>query len=165
MSKKEDLTTEELEKKCADLVQQNTELQNQLSEMEGGWKRALADYQNLQKRAADERSAVVQFANQTLLLQLLPILDNLQMSAAHTNDTGLQLSVKEFERVLEEEGVEEIAIQEKKTDFDSTTMDAIETVEGPENKVVEIVSKGYKFRNKILRPARVRVGKKGNSNE
>ena len=53
--------------------------EEQLAEMESNWKRALADYQNLQKRVAEEKVNFTQFANGTLIRKLLPVLDSLEM--------------------------------------------------------------------------------------
>lgn len=142
-----------------DSKQQDTKMQKLLervSELENNWKRALADYQNLQKRVAEEKQQIVSYANSTLILKLLFVLDNLEMVEQHSNDQGLSLSVKTFQTVLEEEGVEEIEIDGK--EFNPETMDAIEKVPGEENKVVEVLQKGYMLKQKILRPARVKVG-------
>ena len=145
--------------KKKDSIQQDTklqELQDKVIELENNWKRALADYQNLQKRVAEEKQQIVSYANSTLILKLLFVLDNLEMVAAHTEDQGLSLSIKTFKTVLEEEGIKEVEVFKK--DFDPETMDAIEQVPGEENKVVEVLQKGYKLKNKVLRPARVKVG-------
>lgn len=127
-------------------------------ELENNWKRALADYQNLQKRVLDERESFIRFANTNLILRILPVLDNMHMILKHNADDGLKMTIKEFEKVLIEEGLEEIKADGM--DFDSSQMDAIEMVDGEEGKVVEVVQKGYLLKNKILRPARVKVGQK-----
>jgi len=132
--------------------------QAKLLEMEGNWKRALADYQNLQKRTAEERLTIASFANAALLTRLLPVLDNLEKVVLYVNDSGLKLTVKEFTRVLSEEGIEEFAVLGD--DFDPAAMEALETVPGEEGKVVEVINKGYRFKGKILRPAGVKVGQK-----
>lgn len=129
-----------------------------IAELENNWKRALADYQNLQKRFVEEKESVIRFANVTLLMRMLPVLDNLELMSAHNKDEGLKMTIKEFERVLDEEGLEEIKVKGKK--FDAKTMDAVETVTGKAGYVVEVIQKGYLLRDKILRPARVKVGQK-----
>lgn len=136
-------------------------LQLKVSELENNWKRALADYQNLQKRFNEEKAQIITYANSTLILKLLFVMDNLEMVAKHSTDQGLILSVKTFSTVLQEEGVEELPVLGK--EFNPETMDAIEKVPGEENSVVEVVQKGYVLNkngvvSKILRPARVKVG-------
>src|SRR3972149_4591291 len=112
-----------------------------LKELENNWKRALADYKNLEKRVNEERGVFLAFANSMLLLRILPILDNLGMLVKHVDDAGLKMTIKDFKRVLAEEGVKEIDAQGEK--FDAEKMEAIEKVEGEKDKVVEVLQKGY----------------------
>lgn len=134
-----------------------TALEEKVTELENNWKRALADYRNLEKRFVEEREAIVQFANSTLILRMLPILDNLEMLEKHNNsDEGLKMILVGFRELLREEGIEEIEVAGK--DFDANEMDALETVEGEKGKVFEVVKKGYKLKGRVLRPASVKVG-------
>lgn len=132
------------------------ELEKRISELDNNWKRALADYQNLQKRTSEERINFVEFSNSTLIRKLLPILDNLEMLEKHLEDEGLKMIVKEFKSVLKEENVEEVNTND--VFFDANLMEAVETVDGLSNKVIEVLQKGYLFKQKLLRPARVKVG-------
>lgn len=132
------------------------QLEKKAEELENNWKRALADYKNLEKRVEEDRENWVLFANEGLIKKLLPIADNLEKLAEHFNDKGADLIVKELRNVLQEFGVEEI-----KTDgseFDPMKMEAIEMVKGERNKVVETISKGYMLKDKLIRPAVVKVG-------
>lgn len=140
--------------------EQVKKLETRIEELENNWKRALADYKNLERRTAEEKEDFAAFANIVLIQRLLPILDNLQMLETHISDTGLKMIIKEFKQVLEDNGVTATEIQGK--DFDSATMDCIEMSlcdEKDGGKVMEVISAGYKFRDKVLRPAKVRVGK------
>ncbi|MFC1622254.1 nucleotide exchange factor GrpE [Patescibacteria group bacterium] len=127
-------------------------------EMESNWKRALADYKNLEKRVVEEKSILVEFANSVLVEQLLPVLDNFEKLEEHTSDEGLKMCVKEYRNTLENAGLEEIKIG-KGVKFDPEIMDAIETKKGKGNKVLEIKRKGYKFKGKLIRPISVVVAK------
>lgn len=132
-------------------------LEIEKKEFENNWKRALADYQNLQKRVEEEKKETISYANAILLMRFLPVLDNLKMMLMHNEDVGLKMTIKEFEKVLEEEGVMEIkCIGEG---FDATKMEALELVEGTPGKVVEITKAGYMLKNKVIRPALVKVGR------
>ncbi len=134
--------------------------ETKLKETENNWKRALADYKNLEKRMNEDRYLMAAFANASLLARILPILDNLEMVDAHSNDMGLKLTIKEFKQILNDEGMVEINPINK--DFDTITMEAVDTVDGEEsnkNKVIEVLIKGYKLKDKLIRPARVKVGK------
>ncbi|MBT6401074.1 nucleotide exchange factor GrpE [candidate division WWE3 bacterium] len=131
---------------------------SKITELEANWKRALADYQNLQKRTIEEKEAIVKYSNSSLILRVLPVLDNLELMAKHNKDEGLKMTIGEFQKVLFEEGLEEILVEKKK--FDVEKMDAVELVDGEPDKVVEVIQKGYMYKSKILRPARVKVGQK-----
>ena len=132
------------------------ELEKRIEELENFWKRAVADYRNLQKRVEEEKVGWKDFANESLLKNLLPVLDNIERVSSHVKDHGLDLTVKDFKQVLKNEGVEEIKSSDE--DFDPLVMEAIDVVEGEKNKVIETVLKGYLLQQKLLRPARVKVG-------
>jgi molecular chaperone GrpE len=138
-------------------VQETADLEERIVELENNWKRALADYKNLEKRVEEEKQAIVSFSNIVLIARLIPILDNLELLENHINDTGLKLTVKQLKELLEEEGVKEI--EALGSNFDHEEMEAVEMVEGTPGKVVEVELKGYKLKDKLIRPARVKVGK------
>lgn len=131
-------------------------LGKRVKELEENWKRALADYQNLEKRVEAQKEAIISFSNAQLLDKILPVLDELELCAAHTEDKGLVMVLGKFREVLKSEGVEEIEARGEK--FDPETMDAAEVAPGPQNRVIEVILKGYKLRGKVLRPAKVKVG-------
>ncbi|MBI2414311.1 nucleotide exchange factor GrpE [candidate division WWE3 bacterium] len=133
--------------------------QDRITDLENNWKRALADYKNLEKRTFEEKEAIITFANSVLILRILPVLDNLKTLQKHFDDPSLKMIIKEFEKILKEEQIEEINALGQT--FDHTTMDAIESIEceaDDEGKVVEVLQTGYTLKNKVLRPARVKVG-------
>lgn len=121
------------------------------------WKRALADYANLEKRIKLEKDSFVKFSNAALLDKLLSVLDDLERAEEHLGDKGLALAMVQFRSVLKSEGVEELKAKGMK--FDPETMDCLEMAKGPKNIVVEVIQKGYSLDNKVLRPAKVKVGK------
>ncbi len=141
-------------------VGQIKKLEERVAELENNWKRALADYKNLERRTVEEKAEFAEFANMILIQRLLPVVDNLEMLEKHISDTGLKMIVKEFKQLLEDNGV--TAIESDGKSFDSQTMDCVETEECDEkghDKIVETLARGYKLKNKVLRPAKVRVGK------
>src|SRR4030042_3812310 len=125
-------------------------------ELETKWKRALADYHNLEKRIDKEKEAFVKFSNAQLLASLLPVLDDLERAEKHLKDQGLSLAINKFKEVLQKENIEEIKAQGE--EFNPELMEATEIVAGPKNRVVEVVNKGYLLNNKVLRVAKVKVG-------
>lgn len=136
-------------------------LKQKLVEMENNWKRALADYKNLERRVMEERGELILFGVSLFAMKLLPILDSLEMLEIHLNNVGLNLTIKEFKQVLKSEGILEIEVLEKT--FDPNNMEAIEVVDGEKDKVMNVLQKGYLFKEKLLRPARVKVGKGDNA--
>lgn len=133
-------------------------LQSQVEELENRWKRALADYQNLEKRYEREKHDFIQFANSALILKLLGVLNHLEKAARNLKDKGLDLVVGEFRRILTDEGVEEIKCLGER--FDPQLMEAVEVVQGGEDdKVAGVINKGYFLKGKLLLPARVKVYK------
>lgn len=131
-------------------------LQEKVSEMEGNWKRALADYKNLVERTNKEKKQFIEFANEVLVLKLLAVYDSLEMLGKYNQDQGLLLTIKQFEQVLKEEGLKEIEALGK--EFNTNEMEGIEMVAGEKDIVVEVLTKGFYLKEKILRPARVKVG-------
>jgi len=130
--------------------------EKKIAELEDKWKRALADYHNLEKRIVKEKESFVRFSNAQLWGKLLPIIDDLELGERHLNDQGLSLTLNKLKEVLKSEGVLEIEVQDK--DFNPELMEAMEMVEGPKNKVMEVLNKGYLLGEKVLRPAKVKVG-------
>ena len=133
------------------------EMQSQINILTNDWKRALADYQNLVKRFESEKHEVMKFANLNLISKLLPSLDILEMAALHSQDAGVKMAVKQFEDILASENLEAI-VPNIGDPFDPNLHDCLEIVKGePENTLAEIVAKGYKIGDVILRPAKVKV--------
>ena len=130
--------------------------EEKVKDLENKWKRALADYRNLEKRIEKERSSLVKFLSAGLIDKLLGVLDDLERAEKHLKNKGLTLAVNQFKQVLRTEGVEEIKAQGKA--FNPETMDCSEITGGPKNKVVNVIEKGYRIEKKVIRPAKVSVG-------
>lgn len=122
------------------------------------YKRARADYINLERRVRHQQEEFLSFANSVLITKLLPILDDLEKAVAGSRDSGLKLVLKNLQKVLESEGVEEIEVN-LGDKFDPHLMECtVAEGDGEEIKVSEILRKGYKVKERVLRPAQVRVG-------
>ena len=135
----------------------NKNLENQIASLEESLKRALADYQNLERRVLNERSELVKYANQELLKSLIPSFDNLYLAEKYIQDEGIKLTVMRLTENLRDVGVERIEVENKK--FDPTTMECIEVVDGEKDMVVAEVRPGFMLFDKVIRPAQVKVGK------
>jgi len=128
-----------------------------------GWKRTAADFDNFRKRAARERAEYVTFANERLVTELLPILDNLeralQAAAEHEEarlEEGVELVHRELAALLERHGVKEI---ETSGMFDPHVHEALvsQPSEVDEGSVLDVIQKGYTLGERVVRPARVIV--------
>ena len=153
--------------------EQLTELQTRAAKADEHWERLLrttADFENFKKRAARERTEAAQFANASLFQKLIPILDNFEMAQAAAQtaqgdklaslQTGIAMIQQQFKSALIEAGLEEVDASGKP--FDPTFHEAVsqqETDTVPEGNVVQQIRKGYKLRERLLRPAAVIVAK------
>ncbi|MFA6017411.1 MAG: nucleotide exchange factor GrpE [Patescibacteria group bacterium] len=161
MDKKQKIDTKKVEKnpEIEKLNQEIVLLKQQIDEFKNKYLRAIADYQNLEKRMSEERFELMKMANKNLLIKILPFLDNLEKAEVFVKDQGLKISKDHFIQILKETGMEELDVLNK--DFDPVFAEAIDIVPGKEdNKVIEVLRKGYKFEDKIIRVAQVKVSKK-----
>jgi molecular chaperone GrpE len=127
--------------------------------------RSQADFENYKKRAAREKEDAVKYANSSLLQRLVSILDNFELglAAAKTESehspiySGMVLVQKQLNDLLEENGLQAIEAEGKK--FDPNLHEAIahEPSESAEETVIRQARRGYRFKDRLLRPARVVV--------
>jgi molecular chaperone GrpE len=125
--------------------------------------RLAADFENYKKRAARERQEYVQLANERLIGELLPILDDLEraLSSAEQHEEaqleeGVRLVHRSLAGLLQRHGVTPIQTDGK---FDPHVHEALlsQPSEAEEGSVIDVVQKGYKLGDRVVRPARVVV--------
>ena len=145
-----------------------TQLQSDLERFRDLALRSQADFDNYRKRAAREKEDAVKYANSSFLERLIPIIDNFELglSAARTgNDassilSGMDMVAKQLVDFLADSGVQAIeAVGEK---FDPHAHEAIAqeaSAEVEEGRVIRQLRKGYKIKDRLLRPANVIVSK------
>jgi len=130
--------------------------------------RQVAEAENFKKRNARERDDAIRFANEALLKDLLPIIDNLERAIAHaagSNDgsslvAGVEMILKGFLDVLNKFGVCQIsAVGQPFDPAKHEAMAQVESVEHPPNVVMNELHRGYMFRDRLLRPTLVSVSK------
>ena len=164
---------ENLSVKIAELEKNVLELTEKLAVSEDKYLRLNAEFDNYKKRVARDKEELIKYGNESLLYELLPVIDNLEMAMKHSsNDTasatgggglaqGVEITLKEFLRVIDKFGLSPIDASDKM--FDPSLHHAMTQVERDdigENMVVEEFRKGYMFREKVLRPSLVAVSKK-----
>jgi molecular chaperone GrpE len=149
-------TKAELEKRLAALEAERDEYLNDL-------KRVAADFENFRKRAARDQESLVARAHERLVKELLPVLDDLEraLDAARDSGTrsveeGVRLVHRELRSALDREGLAEI---DADGHFDPHVHEALLTQpsEAAEGSVLEVLQKGYRLGDRVLRPARVVV--------
>lgn len=125
--------------------------------------RTAAEFDNFKKRTEREKSGIAEYAKAGIIKQLLPILDNIDRASLADKQSpeyikGIELIVKQFEAISGNLGVEEIA---KTGDtFDPNYHEAVMHVEDEnlgENVIAEVLQKGYKIGDTVIRPAMVKV--------
>jgi molecular chaperone GrpE len=141
-----------------DCEKQLSELKSQMELWEGKYRRALADYQNLERQVREDQSRFARIATQLFVEQMLTPFDHLKLAAAHLNDKGLNLVIAQFKQLFESQGLKEIEALGKQ--FDPMSMEAVEAREGDEDKVLEVMQPGFELNGVVVRPAKVVVGKK-----
>lgn len=140
------------------------QLEEKLINLENQLKRAVADYQNLEKRIQNDALALVDHARIELISQILPVLDSLDQAVSGASETeaqsswlkGVLMAIKELRQILAEEGLVEIPAQDK---FDPRFHEAVDVAEGEEGQIVKLVLRGYTLNERVVRPAKVVVGK------
>ena len=128
------------------------------------WQRAQADFINYKRRTEQEKEEINQFAKATLILNLLPALDDLERAFAAIPPRltkaswidGIRLIWRKLQTTLEAQGLSEI--KAVGTPFDPHLHEAVRQDKGKEGVVVEEMQKGYKFYNRVIRPSKVVVG-------
>ena len=130
--------------------------------------RQKADFDNFRKRSQREKDQVRDTAAETLLTKLLPMIDNVERALASTSTAvdansvreGVSMILTQFQRTLEVEGLHRVEALHQP--FNPTQHDALATEERtdvPENHVCDVLLPGYLYKEKLLRPAMVKVAK------
>ncbi|HHL39766.1 MAG TPA: nucleotide exchange factor GrpE [Deltaproteobacteria bacterium] len=144
----------------------------ELDEMKNLYLRSCAELENYRKRVEKEKASHLLYANERLVKELLPVIDNLDRALAHSESeidpakgleslrNGLRLTVKELEKVLDRFGLKAVkAVGER---FDPTIHEAISHEESADNEagtVIKEFQKGYMLNDRLVRPAIVAVAK------
>jgi molecular chaperone GrpE len=145
------------------------EFETKINELTIGWQRTQADFDNFRKRSEESKKSLMDYANEDLISDILPILDNFQRSAQHIPEElkqnnwalGMQFIEKQLENVLLNHGLTKIKV-EPKNQFDPNFHEAIicDKCDGfKPNQITEVVENGYMLNEKVIRSAKVKVAK------
>lgn len=163
----------DFEKKIRKLKEKLKICQKEKEQYLAGWQRERADFINYKKDEEKRFQDIGLFQKGRIILEFVTILDSFEKAEKEFKKESLNspeksqdlvqwtqgvLEIKnQIKKILERENVKEI---DTKSNFNPDIHEAIETVEGDEGKIVEVVQKGYLIEEKLLRPAMVKVGKK-----
>jgi len=129
------------------------------------WQRAQADFVNYKRRVEQEKRETVEFANSGLILALLAVADDFDRAFASLPSRlsksswveGIKLVYSKFRSILAAQGLTEIDAKGKP--FDPHLHEAVSSQDGDEDMVIEEIQRGYKLKDRVLRPSKVIVGK------
>lgn len=149
------------------------ELRSQAAKANENWERLLrttADFDNFKKRAAREKQDALRYATESLISKIIPVLDNFEMALAAAQNSsaeglkslqdGVTMIQSQLKSALTDSGLEEVDATGKP--FDPNIHEAVsqqESADVPEGHVLQQLRKGYKIRERLLRPATVIVAK------
>jgi len=150
------------------LIDEKERLSAELKEINDKYLRLYAEFENYKKRVNKDKEELVRYDNESLLYELLPVIDNLEMALRHASNNvssglvqGVEITLKELQKTLEKFGL--VAIEANGKPFDPLVHHAMTQIERDdidEKIVVEEFRKGYMLRDKVLRPSLVAVSKK-----
>jgi len=128
------------------------------------WQRTAADFANFKRRVEQERGENARLANAAVVINLLPVYDDLDRAVTSVDSTlaglnwvqGVSAIHQKFGRLLEAMGVKEV--EAEGITFDPARHEAVGKQPGEENKVLHVLQKGYELQGKVIRPAMVIVG-------
>lgn len=138
-------------------------LKTELAQVKDLLARTAAEFDNYKKRTERERAGIAEYAKADVMKKLLPILDNVDRAAAYETTSaeylkGVEMIIKQFATLQETLGMEEVAA--KGDVFDPTCQEAVMHIEDAsygENEVAEVLQKGYKLGETLIRSAMVKV--------
>ncbi len=143
-------------------------LQARAEKLEDALLRAKADYQNFRRRSTIERGNAIRYANAELMKSMLGVIDDLERSLASTEASDNHQAVTDGVRLVYQNLIQALRVQGLETidalhePFDPTIHEAMSqqaAADFPPGTVVEVVAKGYRLHDRVLRPAKVIVAK------
>ena len=148
------------------LEEESKKLEDEVARLKNDYARAYADTENTRKRLIQEAETNKKYRIQSFALEILPVLDNLERALMQKTTTeesanfkkGLEMIYTQLVTALKNEGVEEIDVLNKPYDAANAQAIMVEKKEGVEpNIVIEVLQKGYKLKDRILRAGMVKV--------
>lgn len=138
-------------------------LKNKIKELEEGWRRTQADFDNYQKRTEAQKLEMLEYAKADFMTKITPVLDNFRRAFVHLDESdpnisGIKLIEKQLEDILTKEGLKKI---DSTGEFNESLHEAISFEESDleTNQIIAEAESGWMFGEKVIKPAKVRVSK------
>lgn len=164
---KNEAVTEESPVAEAEPVNELKKLQDEVAEAKDKYIRLFSEFENFRRRTAKEKLELIQSANENLLKNLLPVLDDFERAEKAFRDLntkeaeGFLLIFNKYKKIMEQSGAKVLDLKAG-DDFNADTQEAITQVPAPsealKGKIVDVVEKGYVLNDKVIRFAKVVVG-------
>ena len=166
--------SQESKSDCSSLEEKIEELEEKNKELEEKYLRAVADFENMKKRLEREKNQAVSYANEEFARDLLSVIDSMDFAAKsaekideNDNDSeyvkkieeGIALTIEQFKKVMQKHGIELIDINEGFNPHFHDAVMQVESDEHEEGEIVQLLQKGYKMKDRVLRPAMVSIAK------
>lgn len=183
MTEKKDIRDEELERVAAEEIKEaeievsevetlqieNEKLKAEIENLKGDYLRKNAEFQNFKKRQEKELEELRKFASEKVMVKLLDNVDNLERAIAASAETkdfdslikGVEITLSQMKGVMQSEGVE--AVDSEGAIYDPHVHHAVMVEDSPSHEndqIIQVFQKAYKMKDKIIRPAMVKVCKK-----
>ncbi len=159
----EEIPTDEVAAEESPEEEATLDWQQRYEEMQNKYLYLLSDFQTYKRQVAKERLELQATAGRDILAALLPILDDFDRAARNSHlDEGIVLIYHKLQHILQSKGLQPIEVQAG-TDLDPDTQEAVAEVPAPseqlKGKIVDVLEKGYRLGDRVLRCAKVVVGK------
>ena len=168
----EEVPTQESEEDVAEISEVDV-LNQKLQECEDKYLRMNADFENIKRRMEKEKMVAISYAHEQFARDLLPIIDSLDMALSTCDNDdcdvsdnlldkvkeGIDLTIEQFKKTFEKHGIELVEVDDS---FNPNFHEAVMQLESKEKKsgeILEVFQKGYKIRDRVLRPAMVSIVK------
>jgi len=161
---------EKVENKISKIKRELKECQSSKQEYLDGWQRSKADFINFKKRSEESKKELLQYASENIITEIIPTLDNFEQAMKNKSvwesvdenwRKGIEMIYFQLVDVLKRNGVTEIESLGK--NFDPKIHESLETIEveneKDNDKILEVIQKGYQIGGRVIRHPNVKVGK------
>lgn len=154
-----------MKKKDIKKVSQDIELTQKVKELEDGWKRTQADFDNYRKRTEEQKFEMIELAKADFMTKITPVLDNFRRAFSHLDTAdpkiaGVKQIEKQLEDILASEGLIKIITDNQKFDHNLHEAISFEVNDKiPADTIIDELESGWTYRGRVIKPAKVRVSK------